>query len=1243
MAHAVGELPSLALQVFLDPALTDHHIAAAAAIFPAASRAVLHLPNWIHLPCNVYDSSGAVVTGTPLGRRSIAANAVRRAALLQIAEDGPEPPSWSAPSRLLALQRCLDPEGEAVAARNSGLDPDLRLYPDPDPDPPFLDPKQLVVYNTVVETAQREASAHASCWSYPASLVPPEEAVKGGGRSSSQALNAAERAAEREVVGAHRLPLDLAPLVLPAEREVQAPLAYLDLRCPVDLAGLVVEAGKMEGGGGGGTALTAGLTGLTAQQLRDGGQLAVLRQLTRLASLELWCCDVSGRMDASYWTSAAPQRIRRGLPALAAALTALTALVVRELVTQVEPPPPVAALAALPLLRSLTLELLYSTSADPWQEMAEMAEQLEEEGEGEGEGEEEEPAVTAAAAAAALDACISEDMLVLGPRASAIKRVIERHWRQLRAAAPLDLFSCFAPPHDRCGPRGAGDILSGDSGDSGDREQGNGNGLIRSGGGGGGGETGVAESSFASCGGGGGVAATVPTHGSLTHLDVTFLGVGLLPGAWHGICHLAGSLTRLALRVGRSPREERLIANLLSRYPGRWPPGSFSVPGPGPALDALPHLRHLMLDVPLEPDLAASLVARELGTLQGAEQQRDGAQQQTQPQQQPQQPQRLFPPRRQGQLARLPALETLSLVGMWSEASSTSFGKSTAVAAESGAASASSVAYGNHMSPPPSPSWPERGVAAPAAPVAVAVALRTLHLEGDLRHLVSDMAAGVLCATRVVDLRLAHRPAGRATQWSEGKVSGGKVSGGNQLHSCSGGDAGIDSGMLQGRLPLQWALVPPGLQALELEGFDVQGHVGDDDDAGRNVGSSATDAPCRGRGGLCSLERLRLRHCVVALDGVYDSPLTEVAVQACWLTTIKGGGMRFAASSSTVAAVPAVTAVTAAAPSVKPLPPWDVAGQLQLLCQQPWAPRLLRLDVQLVRLPYNLAFSPLDTLFSLSQRLLPSPDSAAATPCYPGSRPEPESFISGSGTGFRSVCTARLHSLEHLSITWELAALSGRVGALQQRTTVTPTTVAVRQLRVPRAGLTVELAAHWVAALSPSLRSLELWLADEAQEEPLSVDSCCGPWLLRHRNLRRLRLVLLVSCDRGAARGSAAAQCAGSRSSNEAGWDMSRGNSNSDQGEDGEDDNDDEEEQQQQQQMEGCVKGYSGRVGEASRAARGSCGGCSGYGFGAAAADPPSRPEEPRVASAWAHAELADLLMTCMPYCQCQAVQIRLD
>ncbi|GIL45590.1 hypothetical protein Vafri_2795 [Volvox africanus] len=1035
----------------------------------------------------------------------------------------------------------------------------------------------LPLDNACVVTVRHAACFFASRWGYPATLLPPEGAVVW----ESHTQEVAQIAAEQAVEAAHHAALDLLPLILPAPLPS---LARLDLRCPVDLEGLLAN-GTNTGGAGNERELMTALTALTVLQLRDGGQLATLRQLPRLAFLDLWCCDGSSRTGMSYWMSAAPQRIRRGLPLLATALTALTALVLRELAAQVEPPPPVAVLATLPLLRSLTLELVYDNH---WPELKELAEQLESEGgdfeDGSEEDEEDrqvaEPLKTAemlekiavcdtaaapSSTATELNLCIQKDIQVLKRRGLLIENVVGFSWRYLRDSLPLDLFSCFA---DR---RGGGCCGESDN---------------------------AAETTAAIS------EACAPTHASLTELDVTFLGAGLLPGAWHGICQLGSGLTRLALRVARSPLEERLISNLQARTPGCWPPGSFSVH----SLESLPHLRHLLLDVPLESQLAAVLAARALNVPAGMLPSLQHRQEQP------------------SSLTFASGLESMRVVGIWTRAGCP------------GAAATSSVAG----AVPETAGTCSRSKAIQLPLVSLALdplwtVLRSVHLDGDLQHLVLDMAGRVLCDLDLVDLRLAHRPVGRPSQ-----------------RSCNYGDSNLvgSSNLLHGRLRLLWTQLPPNLHSLDLEGFDV--HV-DDSSHGDTV--RATDLPAVGgcisdAGGapsnrhLLCLESLHLRHCAVMLGGVYYSPLGEVAVKGCWLIPTR-----------------AVTVLPGTAPATEPVvpwPPWDATGQLELLCQQPWAPRLVRLELQLIRLPCNVdvwtaAAGPVGTTAQdhgfgpCGSRLCSSSDGTTV----------PDYALPGAA------CTTRLCGLGHLSITWELEALS--LGPQAQRAPAEP---ADRVQRTPSVGLTPDLASRLVALLPDGLHSLELYLGDEQQERPLSVDSCCGPWLLRLRSLRRLRLVLAVSSTRGATHGSGVKAirirdmegrefryalerrrfCPTSHDSYSSGSDSSDSDSSdSSCGSNG-------------GQNDRTVRGASADIRSTENPVvskpsdgppcAGDVGGEDGNyvdggdghsGQHAAGASSSAQSVQPLVASAWVHSELADLIMGYLPHCQCNIVQVRLD
>ena len=133
-------------------------------------------------------------------------------------------------------------------------------------------------------------------------------------------------------------------------------------------------------------------------------------------------------------------------------------------------------------------------------------------------------AAIAAIAAAAAAAELAALAVALGPgRAEHIRAVLERGSGALQEMAPMDLFSCFAGGSSNGSSNGSSSAAAGAAGGSGSSRVG------------------------------------------LTELDVTFVGCGLLPGCWAGVEALGGSLRRLALRVGRSAEEERLVARWVPR------------------------------------------------------------------------------------------------------------------------------------------------------------------------------------------------------------------------------------------------------------------------------------------------------------------------------------------------------------------------------------------------------------------------------------------------------------------------------------------------------------------------------------------------------------------------------------------------------------------------------------------------------------------------------------------------------
>ncbi|GIL45589.1 hypothetical protein Vafri_2795, partial [Volvox africanus] len=92
----------------------------------------------------------------------------------------------------------------------------------------------LPLDNACVVTVRHAACFFASRWGYPATLLPPEGAVVW----ESHTQEVAQIAAEQAVEAAHHAALDLLPLILPAPLPS---LARLDLRCPVDLEGLLAN------------------------------------------------------------------------------------------------------------------------------------------------------------------------------------------------------------------------------------------------------------------------------------------------------------------------------------------------------------------------------------------------------------------------------------------------------------------------------------------------------------------------------------------------------------------------------------------------------------------------------------------------------------------------------------------------------------------------------------------------------------------------------------------------------------------------------------------------------------------------------------------------------------------------------------------------------------------------------------------------------------------------------------------
>ncbi|KAG2484469.1 hypothetical protein HYH03_016703 [Edaphochlamys debaryana] len=1127
----------------------------------------------------------------------------------------------------------------------------------------------------------------AGAWAYPASLVPPE----GAHRWAPPQLDVAQHLGEMAVEAAHRSGLDLAPLGSDPDpgldpgpagsgasgaaagladstgarpppghsdpgpdrdpdpdldpgsaRKVPPPQPSLQrLRC-LDLC-VAADLGSLP------PALAAQLTGLRLLQLKDGAQVLALRALSGLRALELWC--VEGGREAAYWTSAAPHQIRRALPLLAGSLTGLTRLALRELVAQVEPPSSVTALTSLPLLSSLSLELVVT---DAPRQLAELCEALgeeeeeeeetssgEEESSCEGEEEEEEEEeeeqgssgaedeAKAAAAAAAATAATGDpgsgsggaaadpgsgsgsggaahvaslvaDLDARGPfqRGTTLRRVVERGWGALDELGPMDLFSGFAatpsPPGTTPAPgiaavpnAGSG-AGSGADRDPGSRVQGTGGGSVR--------------------------------RVGLTALDLTFVGCGLLPGTWQGVEALGGSLTELSLRVGRCAEEERLVACLLSRLPaGRWSEGAFRLTPP--CLAPLPRLRRLALDVPLDPGLARALAARGLAA-----------------------PGLLGPtagPTGPGpSAAAAAAVETAAalgaeagVAGLLPDLESLELGGLPCLAVEgtggaSGLGPPVGARVGLALAPRPGPGPGVVGLAGGMA----THRLRRLCLEGDLSGLLGGPRSGAeaggsgvggggfeihgsllrACGS-LAELRLAHRPEGRPAR---------------------------------ARLGLAWAHLPPRLEALGLEGLDV-GLGGPVPTLGKPCSDTTLTltADHSSDPSLPQLRSLRLRHCSALLNGdggPAASPLSEVAVIGCWLLEGRGpagpGAQRGAAAGGGAASSSgdggggggAGCDLAAAAA------PWDAAAALAALRRQRWAPRLRRLELQLA--------------------------GAGAGP------PPPVPYTSLLTTAADDVSS--FPQLESLAVTWEALALcpEGRAGAYRASASSTSalssscspsasssTEAASKAPSVPFATMGLGLTVAQAQALlygSPGLASAELVLGERPGAPLLRLDELL--WLLRLRSLRRLRLVLCAACDAAThaaeqlagvpaptlpphaqAQAQARAGPAGSPHGAESGPTTAEPRAGR------ESENGSGRDASTSVALAGAGRGAGAEGANAEAAAAAEAGGA-----GAAAPEPgmrqhPPPPPPPEVPSAWLHAELAELLLLGLPGCQSQVVQVR--
>lgn len=647
-----------------------------------------------------------------------------------------------------------------------------------------------------------------------------------------------------------------------------------------------------------------------------------------------------------------------------------------------------------------------------------------------------------------------------------------------------------------------------------------------------------------------------------------------------------------------SQRTRRLLQRLApaasssSTVSSGWLPGAFRVT----SLSALPHLTHLDLDTPLCPRLAARLL-RLAPPPQPPE-----ALSQPPVQPPPESTLKLQQPTLQ---LRLESLQLYGVHDVEVEASPQPQPLQTAERKSAGHDART-----------------ELTTPLPLAPAASATAMmRKLHLDGDLSAVAAALAGGALvgvtghegCSSpaglllpRLAELRLAHRPAGRpaaATAW----------------------------------LLLPWRALPPSLEQLHLEGLDMRLQPLT---ASSYVSSSSSGGNRGGEAGhqrqllLPRLQRLQLRHCAAELGQLRACPLEELAVAAAWLL-LPGSNGAENSGAAPVAAVAVAPAVAAA--------PWDVAAQLAAVRSQPWTPRLRSLSLQLCAAPRGA------TRLSPGSCDAQTPATAAAAPACGGAGAAAVAAAATPGA------TAAMPGLERLSVTWELAALvdpdalpfwtsESRWAAppadpdLYGGGSAAPPPVGLtpRAARALLEGLLPPGAVSAVgggggggaacasasaspggaegsgsgrstapAGAAPVLRSLELYIGDVGggadgggggggSEGGLSVEELL--WLARLRSMRRLRLVLCVS-ESGGDTGAATGTIKSSHT------------------------------------HDAAAATTAGAAGGPDVAAPPPA--CAPAGVHAAA------PAAAGPTSAWLHAELGELLLAALPYCQTQVVQVR--
>ncbi len=555
----------------------------------------------------------------------------------------------------------------------------------------------------------------------------------------------------------------------------------------------------------------------------------------------------------------------------------------------------------------------------------------------------------------------------------------------------------------------------------------------------------------------------------------------------------------------------------------------------------------------------------------------------------------------------------------------------------------------------PSPAGPR-----PPTVLSYASVLAVLHLEADLSYM-SYLGEGLGRLVCLRELRLVHLAgADLGVGAGQGALVQAVATGSSRAGGTSSGTTDAMGGGYrhhQDPVQLQWGQLPASLECLHLEavwvgvgaaaGVAAAAHMGDGD-AGAGSGALAL-LP------LSRLESLSLRRCCAGLRGLAGARLLEVEVDCCWLHA-GAGDSSSRCSAHGLSHLPAAAmqragrdeaeaeGSTAAAdlPLSHVAPPWDAVAQLQAVCCQPWAGRLRRLGIKLGGEGGGQGAG----------------DAAGA---WPGSSlgkrgaglgRDGERCHGDAEEGAAAIAAAAgaLCRLEHLGVTWGLASLAG-VGSRGTREGAV------------RAGLSPREAEALVGAVPP-LRSLELHVGEgegvgreEQGRDVRSGDARGGAegdggaggravgcglqlgqllWLLRLRSLRRLKVVLCTGGRTGAdvtgRREGGAGEDGGSTGG---AYPESRRGLHALEGQEG-----------------SSGAGHGGwRMGAMVSWLRSSLSAAVASGT-QPAADPaapatspagPSSAPGPGPTSAWLHAELSALLLSALPHCQSQVVQVRLE